>query len=125
MKNHVSRESRHVFCQISGPCPCYPVDMTKLTHLQENFCQGIVDGLNQSDSYKAAGYSFENMKPDTVYQAASRLASTVIRYALVGVRSVATSSTLRPHAPTSVLAHRGALVRCESQPVESRPVLCI
>ena len=49
--------------------------MTKITQLQENFCQCIVDGLNETEAYKAAGYSFENMQPDTVYQAASRLAA--------------------------------------------------
>ena len=49
--------------------------MAKFTQLQENFCQGIVDGLNQTDAYKAAGYSFKNKQPDTVYQAASRLAA--------------------------------------------------
>ena len=53
--------------------------MTKMPHMltakPEAFCLGIVDGLNQTGAYKAAGYSFENMKPDTVYQAASRLAA--------------------------------------------------
>lgn len=60
--------------EILGLYPCYPVDTTKLTLLQENFSQCIVDGLNQSDAYKAAGYSIENKLPATVHQAASRLA---------------------------------------------------
>ena len=47
----------------------------KLTPKQKAYCQHLVDGLNQTDAYKAAGYSYENMKPDTVYQAASRLAA--------------------------------------------------
>ena len=47
----------------------------KLTAKQEAFAQGIVDGMNQSDAYKAAGHSVENKLPATVHQAASRLAA--------------------------------------------------
>jgi len=49
--------------------------MTKITQLQENFAQSIVDGLNQTEAYKSAGYSVDNKLPATVYQAASRLAA--------------------------------------------------
>ena len=49
-------------------------DSQKLTSRQENFCQAIVDGLNQTNVYKAAGYSVDNKLQATVYQAASRLA---------------------------------------------------
>ena len=50
--------------------------MKNLTQLQENFCVEIaINRLNQSDAYKAAGYSYEKMQTDTVYQAASRLAA--------------------------------------------------
>jgi len=49
--------------------------MDKLTQLQENFCQAIVDGLNQTDAYKVAGYSVDNKLPATIHQAASRLAA--------------------------------------------------
>jgi phage terminase small subunit len=48
---------------------------TKLTHLQESFCQHIVSGMNQAEAYRAAGYTWETMAEDTVYQAASRLAA--------------------------------------------------
>jgi hypothetical protein len=48
---------------------------TKLTHLQESFCQNIVAGMNQSEAYRAAGYTWETMAENTVYQAASRLAA--------------------------------------------------
>ena len=51
------------------------LDFQKLTQKQEMFSQAIFDGLNQTDAYKAAGYSFENMETDTVSQVASRLAS--------------------------------------------------
>ena len=48
---------------------------TKLTARQESFCQHLVDGLNQTAAYKAAGYSVDNKLSATVYQAASRLAA--------------------------------------------------
>jgi phage terminase small subunit len=48
---------------------------TKLTHLQESFCQHIVSGMNQAEAYRAAGYTWETMAENTVYQAASRLAA--------------------------------------------------
>ena len=48
---------------------------TKLTARQESFCQHLVDGLNQTEAYEAAGYSVDNKLPATVYQAASRLAA--------------------------------------------------
>ena len=48
---------------------------TRLTSHQEAFAQAIVDGPNQSDAYKSAGYSVDNKLPATVYQAASRLAA--------------------------------------------------
>ncbi len=44
----------------------------KLTAKQETFCQGIADGLGQSDSYRAA-YDAEDMKENSVYVNASKL----------------------------------------------------
>jgi len=44
----------------------------KLTAKQEAFCQGIADGLGQSDSYRAA-YDAEDMKDNTIYPLASKL----------------------------------------------------
>lgn len=50
--------------------------MTKLNEQQERFCRAIVEGMNQTDAYKAAGYK---CKDDAVAQAAaSRLLSNVI-----------------------------------------------
>jgi phage terminase small subunit len=48
----------------------------KLNEQQERFCRAIVEGMNQTDAYKAAGYK---CKDDAVAQAAaSRLLSNVI-----------------------------------------------
>ena len=47
----------------------------KLTHLQESFCQHIVAGMNQTQAYKAAGYTWESMLPATVWELASKLAA--------------------------------------------------
>lgn len=50
--------------------------MTKLNEQQERFCRAIVEGMNQTDAYKHAGYK---CKDDAVAQAAaSRLLSNVI-----------------------------------------------
>jgi len=47
-----------------------------LTPKREAFAQGIVfDGLNQTDAYRQAGYSYENMKPETLWVKASELAN--------------------------------------------------
>ena len=48
---------------------------TKLTHLQENFAQNIVSGMNQAEAYRAAGYTWETMLPATVWELASKLAA--------------------------------------------------
>ena len=48
---------------------------TKLTHLQESFCQHIVAGMNQTQAYKAAGYTWETMLPATLWDTASKLAA--------------------------------------------------
>jgi hypothetical protein len=48
--------------------------VTKLTHLQENFAQNIVSGMNQTQAYKAAGYTWETMLPATLWDTASKLA---------------------------------------------------
>ena len=48
---------------------------TKLTHLQENFAQNIVAGMNQAEAYRAAGYTWETMQPATVWELASKLAA--------------------------------------------------
>ncbi len=45
----------------------------KLTAKQEKFCQGIANGLSQSDAYRSA-YSTGKMKVKTVWEYASRLA---------------------------------------------------
>lgn len=45
-----------------------------LTSQQEGFVQSIMNGLNQSDAYRA-NYSTENMLPQTVHEAASHLAA--------------------------------------------------
>lgn len=50
--------------------------MSDLNEQQERFCRAIVEGMNQTDAYKAAGYK---CKDDAVAQAAaSRLLSNVI-----------------------------------------------
>lgn len=46
--------------------------MIELPYKQEMFAQGVVKGLTQSDAYRAA-YRSQNMKADTIHQAASRL----------------------------------------------------
>ena len=43
-----------------------------LTAKQEKFALGVAAGLNQSDAYRAA-YSASRMKPEQVWQEASRL----------------------------------------------------
>lgn len=43
-----------------------------LTHKQETFCQGIIDGLTQSDAYRQA-YDAENMSDSVVYVKSSEL----------------------------------------------------
>ena len=44
----------------------------KLTARQEKFCQGIADGMTQTDAYKAA-YGALNYKINTIYVRASEL----------------------------------------------------
>lgn len=44
----------------------------RLTPKQEKFCQCIVEGMNQSDAYRAA-YDAENMKPNTIHNRAKDL----------------------------------------------------
>ncbi len=46
----------------------------KLTARQEKFCQGIADGLNQSDAYRAA-YNTEKTNVKKIWVRASLLAS--------------------------------------------------
>lgn len=45
----------------------------KVTAKMEAFCQEYVKCGVLSDSYKAAGYAFENSKPDTLYTSAYKL----------------------------------------------------
>lgn len=45
----------------------------KLTARQEKFCQGIADGLSQSDAYRGA-YNTGKMSVKTIWEYASRLA---------------------------------------------------
>jgi len=47
--------------------------ITGVTQKQELFCQAIVDGMSQTQAYKTAGYSYQNMLPATVVEAASHL----------------------------------------------------
>jgi phage terminase small subunit len=49
-------------------------DLPRLTLKQRKWVQGVQDGLNQSDAYRKA-YDAENMKPEAIWVAASRLAS--------------------------------------------------
>lgn len=46
--------------------------MSKLTPKQEKFCKEYIKTGNASEAYKNS-YDAENMKPDTIYPAASRL----------------------------------------------------
>ena len=46
--------------------------MNNLTQKQLDFCQAIVEGLNQTDAYRR-GYDTEKMADKTVHEAASRL----------------------------------------------------
>ena len=48
--------------------------LAPLTAKMEAFAQGVADGLNQSDAYRAA-YNCANMKASTIHEAASRLAA--------------------------------------------------
>ena len=43
-----------------------------LTAKQENFCQAIASGMNQSDAYRSA-YDAGNMKPESINVNASKL----------------------------------------------------
>lgn len=45
----------------------------KLTARQEKFCQGIADGLNQTDSYRTA-YNAVNISNKSIWERSSRLA---------------------------------------------------
>jgi hypothetical protein len=47
-------------------------DLPQLTEQQMMFVKGILDGKTGSDAYRAA-YNCENMKPETIWAAASRL----------------------------------------------------
>jgi len=47
-------------------------DLPQLTENQMMFVKGILDGKTGSDAYRAA-YNCENMKPETIWAAASRL----------------------------------------------------
>lgn len=47
-------------------------DLPELTEKQMNFVKGILDGKTASDAYRAA-YECQNMLPETVWAAASRL----------------------------------------------------
>jgi len=52
----------------------YNPAMQKLTAKQEKFCQGIADGMNQTDSYKAA-YNADNTNIKKIWVRASELAA--------------------------------------------------
>ena len=45
-----------------------------MTGNQESFAQNVANGMNQTEAYKASGYTWETMLPETVNQEASRLA---------------------------------------------------
>ena len=46
-----------------------------MTGNREAFSQGIARGLDQTEAYRQAGYSYENMLPATLWEEASRLAA--------------------------------------------------
>lgn len=46
-----------------------------LTDKQEKFCRAIAEGRNQADAYREAFEPAPTVKPDSIYQAASRLVS--------------------------------------------------
>ena len=72
------QQGNHAIADRFRPGLCYHDFMSKLKTLtgkQQAFAQSIVDGLNQTDAYKAAGYRVVNKLPATVHQAASRLAA--------------------------------------------------
>jgi len=79
-------------------------DTKPLTQKQENFSQGIViEELNQTDAYKAAGYSFENKLPATIYQAAWRLAAdSKVVARIQELRDVVTAAVTEKRAWDSV-----------------------
>lgn len=70
------------------------VQTMKLTARQEAFCQTIVNGLNQTEAYKFAGYAIDNKLPATVHQAASRLAAN----SKVAARILELRSAVRAHS---------------------------
>ena len=59
----------------TNPNPDWKYGMSKmLTAKQENFCQAIADGLNQSDAYRHA-YDAGRMAPESIWAKASELAN--------------------------------------------------
>ena len=45
----------------------------RYTPKEEAFCLAIVEGENQSDAYRMAGYKVDNMKPATIHRTAKRM----------------------------------------------------
>src|SRR5690625_7779544 len=69
--------------------------MSKLTHNQENFAQGVASGLNQTDAYRKA-YKAGNMSDKTVWEKASRLAAKdTVRARVNGLRAELAEKQLR------------------------------
>lgn len=79
--------------------------MITLSFSREKFVQGVVKGLTQADAYRAA-YKAGDMKPDTIYQAASRLmADSKVAARLAELRApVAQRVDMTIHAHVSRLA---------------------
>jgi glucose-6-phosphate dehydrogenase assembly protein OpcA len=79
--------------------------MIELPYKQERFAQGVVKGLTQADAYRAA-YRAQNMKADTIHQAASRLmADSKVTARLAELRQpVAERVDMSIHAHVSRLA---------------------
>ena len=53
-------------------------ELPELTDMQMAFVHGLLSGKSAVDSYKDAGYSFENQKDNTLWANASRLKSKAL-----------------------------------------------
>ena len=80
--------------------------MIELPYKQEMFAQGVVKGLTQADAYRAA-YRSQNMKADTIHQAASRLMAD----SKVAARLAELREPVAQRVDMSVHAHVARLAR--------------
>lgn len=88
--------------------------MIELTFQQEKFAQGVVKGLSQSDAYRAA-YKTQNMKADTIHQAASRLMVD----SKVAARLAELREPVAQRVDMSVHAHVSRLARIRDAALEA------